>query len=144
MFKRLESLRAKADEAKDLVVAEELERLRSSELVREIEESVSAAKGDADAAEKAEKRLLELKVQLDDAENLVKWPSLLAGLSFHSFRHSAASAVFNGAALREITRRVTNHAAGGVVDRCIHEDLVALREAVKLVPRLPCLGESGG
>jgi integrase len=41
----------------------------------------------------------------------------LRGLSFHSFRHSAASAVFNQAALREITRRVTNHAAGGVVDR---------------------------
>jgi molecular chaperone DnaK len=78
VFKRLESLRAKADEAKDPVVAEELERLRSSELVREIEESVSAAKCDADAAEKAEKRLLELKVQLDDAENLVKWPTLLA------------------------------------------------------------------
>jgi integrase len=68
----------------------------------------------------------------------------LRGLSFHSFRHSAASAVFNGAALREITRRVTNHAAGGVVDRYIHEDLFALREAVKLVPRLPPIGESGG
>lgn len=67
----------------------------------------------------------------------------LRALSFHSFRHSAASAVFNGAALREITRRVTNHAAGGVVDRYIHEDLLALREAVKLVPRLPCLEQSG-
>jgi len=61
----------------------------------------------------------------------------LRGLSFHSFRHSAASAVFNQAALREITRRVTNHSAGGVVDRYIHQDLEALREAVKLVPRLP-------
>src|SRR5260221_1568526 len=61
----------------------------------------------------------------------------LRALSFHSFRHSAASAVFNQAALREITRRVTNHAAGGVVDRYIHQDLTALREATKLVPRLP-------
>jgi integrase len=68
----------------------------------------------------------------------------LRALSFHSFRHSAVSAVFNQAALREITRRVTNHAAGGVVDRYIHQDLTALREAVKLIPRLPCLGESGG
>ena len=34
-------------------------------------------------------------------------------LSFHSFRHGAATAVFNAAALREITRRVTNHAATG-------------------------------
>lgn len=58
-------------------------------------------------------------------------------LSFHSFRHSAASSVFNQAALKEITRRVTNHAAGGVVDRYIHHDLDAIREATKLIPRLP-------
>jgi len=59
------------------------------------------------------------------------------GLSFHSFRHSAASTVFNQAALKEITRRVTNHAASGVVDRYIHQDLQAIREATKLIPRLP-------
>ncbi len=59
------------------------------------------------------------------------------GLTFHSFRHSAATTVFNQAALKEITRRVTNHAAGGVVDRYIHEDLEAIREATKLIPRLP-------
>ncbi len=58
-------------------------------------------------------------------------------LSFHSFRHSAASSVFNQAALKEITRRVTNHAPGGVVDRYIHHDLDAIREATKLIPRLP-------
>lgn len=58
-------------------------------------------------------------------------------LTFHSFRHTAASNVFNQASLREITRRVTNHAAGGVVDRYIHEDLRAIRAAVKLIPRLP-------
>lgn len=58
-------------------------------------------------------------------------------LSFHSLRHTAASAVFNSAALKEITRRVTNHAAGGVLDRYIHEDLSAIREAVNLIPRLP-------
>jgi integrase len=60
-------------------------------------------------------------------------------LSFHSFRHSAASSVFNQAALKEITRRVTNHAAGGVVDRYIHHDLEAIREATKLIPRLPTI-----
>jgi hypothetical protein len=60
-------------------------------------------------------------------------------LSFHSFRHTAASNVFNGAALKEITRRVTNHAAGGVVDRYIHEDLDAIKAATQLIPRLPKL-----
>jgi integrase len=61
----------------------------------------------------------------------------LRALSFHSFRHGAATAVFNAAALKEITRRVTNHAAGGVVDRYIHEDLEAIRAATQLIPRLP-------
>jgi integrase len=58
-------------------------------------------------------------------------------LTFHSLRHTAASNVFNQASLKEITRRVTNHAAGGVVDRYIHEDLEAIRAAVQLIPRLP-------
>ena len=58
-------------------------------------------------------------------------------LSFHSFRHGAATAVFNAAALKEITRRVTNHAASGVVDRYIHDDVEAIRAATALVPRLP-------
>ena len=58
-------------------------------------------------------------------------------LTFHSFRHTAASNVFNQASLKEITRRVTNHAAGGVVDRYVHEDLDAIRAAVQLIPRLP-------
>jgi integrase len=58
-------------------------------------------------------------------------------LTFHSFRHTAASAVFNQAALKEITRRVTNHAAGGALDRYIHEDIEALQAATNLIPRLP-------
>jgi integrase len=61
----------------------------------------------------------------------------LRALSFHSFRHGAATAVFNAAALKEITRRVTNHAPGGVVARYIHEDLEAIRAATQLIPRLP-------
>jgi integrase len=62
----------------------------------------------------------------------------LRALSFHSFRHGAATAVFNAAALKEITRRVTNHAAGsGVVDRYIHDDIDAIKAATQLIPRLP-------
>ena len=58
-------------------------------------------------------------------------------LSFHSFRHGAATAVFNQAALKDITRRVTAHSARGVVDRYIHEDIEALKAATQLIPRLP-------
>jgi integrase len=58
-------------------------------------------------------------------------------LSFHSFRHGAASAVFNQAALKDIARRVTAHSARGVVDRYLHEDIEAIRQATNLIPRLP-------
>jgi len=61
----------------------------------------------------------------------------LRALSFHAFRHTVATEIFNQAALKEITRRVTAHAAGGVVDRYIHQDIAAIREATKLIPRLP-------
>jgi integrase len=61
----------------------------------------------------------------------------LKSLTFHSLRHNAATTVFNQAALKEITRRVTNHAAGGVVDRYIHDDVEAIKAAVGLIPRLP-------
>ena len=70
------------------------------------------------------------------ARNAGKGHSVRA-LSFHSFRHTAASNVFAQASLKEITRRVTNHAAGGVLDRYIHDDLEAIRAAVALIPRLP-------
>jgi integrase len=58
-------------------------------------------------------------------------------LSFHSFRHNAASEVFNSEALKEIARRVTQHAPDGSLDRYIHHDLAALKAATQLIPRIP-------
>ena len=58
-------------------------------------------------------------------------------LSFHSFRHTAASSIFNSEALREAARRVTNHARGGVVERYLHADVEALKAAVNAIPKLP-------
>lgn len=58
-------------------------------------------------------------------------------LSFHSFRHGAATAVFKNAALKDIARRVTAHTSRGVVDRYLHEDVEAIRQAANLIPRLP-------
>jgi integrase len=63
--------------------------------------------------------------------------STVKSLSFHSFRHGAASAVFKNAALRDIARRVTAHSSRGVVDRYLHQDVEAIREATALIPRLP-------
>ncbi|HTD17362.1 MAG TPA: tyrosine-type recombinase/integrase [Chthoniobacterales bacterium] len=67
--------------------------------------------------------------------------STVKSLSFHSFRHGAASAVFKNAALKDIARRVTAHSSRGVVDRYLHQDVEAIREATKLIPRLPKSGK---
>jgi len=83
-----------------------------------------------------------IEKQLLRARNSGKGRSLRA-LTFHSLRHTAASSVFAAATLKEITRRVTGHAAGGVVDRYIHEDLEAIRSAVQLIPRLPLRALAG-
>jgi integrase len=58
-------------------------------------------------------------------------------LTFHSFRHTAASSVFNSEAIKEVQRRVTNHARGGVLDKYTHADLDLIKQAVTLIPRLP-------
>jgi integrase len=58
-------------------------------------------------------------------------------LTFHNLRHVAASSVFNAAAVKETARRLTGHAAGGAIDRYIHIDLSAVRNAGSLIPRLP-------
>jgi molecular chaperone DnaK len=80
-LKRLRSLLSQAEDAEDNKTVDELEALRSSDLVKEIKEAVAAAKGDPDAAEKAEKRLLEFKLKLDAAEINVKWPALVAEIN---------------------------------------------------------------
>jgi integrase len=58
-------------------------------------------------------------------------------LTFHSFRHSAASVVFNTSVAREAARRVTAHASRGSLDRYLHQDVEAIRAAGALIPRLP-------
>ena len=62
-----------ADSAEELV-----EKVEQSPLLLEVKETLSAAKGDPDAAGKCERRLLELKLKLDEATNSLEWPSLVA------------------------------------------------------------------
>jgi molecular chaperone DnaK len=80
-LKRLRSLMSQAQDAQDDKVSDELVNLRSSDLVKEIKEAVAASNGDPDAAEKAEKRLLEFKLKLDAAEAVLKWPALVAEIN---------------------------------------------------------------
>jgi integrase len=59
-----------------------------------------------------------------------------SSLGFHSFRHSAVSAVYNKSASEDIARRVSQH-KGDVIQRYIHPDAALLRQSVQLIPRLP-------
>lgn len=62
----------------------------------------------------------------------------IRALSFHSFRHGAASAVFSSQAIKEMQRSVTQHPArSGVLERYTHADLDLVHQAVAAIPRLP-------
>jgi integrase len=58
-------------------------------------------------------------------------------LTFHALRHGAASSVFNAAIVKETARRITGHAERGALDRYVHLDLSAIKNASTLIPRLP-------
>jgi molecular chaperone DnaK len=75
---RIEALQNKAKAADNNTNIEELGRIQASNLVAEIRAGLDAAKGDAGAAAKCEKRLLELKVKVDDLADAVELPALVA------------------------------------------------------------------
>ena len=74
---RIRTLRTKAETTDGQTNQEALDRIEASNLLTEIKEALLAAKGDPDAAAKCEKRLLELKLQLDELADKVEWPALL-------------------------------------------------------------------
>ena len=57
-------------------------------------------------------------------------------LSFHSFRHSAASTIFNAKVIEEVQKRVTGHARGQTLKHYTHVDLTAVKQATLMIPRL--------
>ena len=73
--KRLDALRDQAGDADDDKAGQILEDISPED---ELEPLVEAAKGDPVAANQAEKRMLELKIALDRAENSLKWPALVS------------------------------------------------------------------
>ncbi|WP_395745397.1 Hsp70 family protein [Prosthecobacter sp.] len=73
--KRVEELLEQAENAGENALVETLESLQSE---KELDNAAGAAKGDPAAAEKAQARLLELQLQLDAAEEKLKWPALVA------------------------------------------------------------------
>jgi molecular chaperone DnaK len=77
-MKRFQEVRARAASAGAESAEELVEKVEHSPLLEEVKETLAAAKDDADAAAKCEKRLLELKLKLDEAANSLEWPALVA------------------------------------------------------------------
>ena len=77
-MKRLADVKKKADEAGDLKARDILRRIEEENIEHEIDASLAAARGDRDAAKKCESRILALKMAIDEAEDALEWPLLLA------------------------------------------------------------------
>ncbi|MCM2256028.1 MAG: Hsp70 family protein [Vicinamibacteria bacterium] len=76
--KRLEEARDKGRQTGDPRAGEALARIEREHAVSEVEGSLAAGAGDPDAADKCEKRLLDLKSAIDEVEDALEWPALVA------------------------------------------------------------------
>lgn len=74
---RHEEMLAKATDTESKSLAILVEDIGESGKIDEIEKLLDAGRGDLEAAKQAEKRLVELRVNLDRAEDLLKWPALV-------------------------------------------------------------------
>lgn len=77
-MQRFREVKVKAADAEDESGEELVQNVEDSPLMQEVKEAVAAAKGDPDAAAKCEKRLLELKLKLNEAADALEWPALVA------------------------------------------------------------------
>lgn len=75
---RLRALRARAESAPGAPAQAALQKIDSERMVHDVEAALAAASADPDAADKCEKRLLDLQVAIDDLEDALQWPALQA------------------------------------------------------------------
>lgn len=75
---RLTKVRKKANEINDLKALEILNKIDDENMEHEIETALAASKADRDAADKCKNRLLDLKSIIDEIEDALEWPGLLA------------------------------------------------------------------
>lgn len=74
---RIKRMKEQALAAEDNKTLDIIDKIKSSALMSEIRETLNGAKGDPDSAEKCQKRILELKINLDEIENNLEWPALV-------------------------------------------------------------------
>jgi molecular chaperone DnaK len=76
--KRLNELRKMAEETRDATAQGIINRIDRERMVHEVEGSLAAASADSDAGQKAQNRLGDLRTALDQAEDALEWPALVA------------------------------------------------------------------
>lgn len=76
--KRLTEIRQKAQNTRDSGAHPALQRVDGERMVYEIDNALAASEDEEDAADKCFNRLLDLKVALDQAEDALEWPTLVA------------------------------------------------------------------
>jgi molecular chaperone DnaK len=75
---RLEKLRKAAQETGDAAARKVLLRIDGERMVHDVKAALAAARNDDDAANKCSKRLLDLAIALDEVEEILEWPKLVA------------------------------------------------------------------
>ena len=75
--KRLEEARKKAKNVSDAKALETLQRIDSERMVHDVDAALGAAQDDPDAADKCQKRILDLRQAIDDVEDALAWPDLV-------------------------------------------------------------------
>ena len=77
-LKRLEELRKSAQETGATQAQQALQRIDAERMVHEVQTWLDAAQTDPDAADKCEKRLRDLEDAMDQVEEALEWPGLVA------------------------------------------------------------------
>jgi len=77
-MRRFHEVKSKAVSVEGETAGEMMQQVEDSPLMQDVKESLAAAKADHNAAAKCEKRLLELKLKLDEAADALEWPALVA------------------------------------------------------------------
>lgn len=75
---RLEKLRRQVKETRDAEAEKALFRIDGERMLHDVEVSLGAMTGDRDAGQKCQDRLLDLKGALDEVEDKLAWPALVA------------------------------------------------------------------
>jgi hypothetical protein len=75
-MKRLREVKSKAAATGGETAERLVEEVEASPLAQDVKENLAAAKADPTAALQGEKRLLELKLKLDEAADALEWPAL--------------------------------------------------------------------